>query len=72
MPSHGVTTMKASQLIRITDRLDREIDFAHGLVSAISALECLDDERHNGVHVLAETHIKRLRKISARLSQLKA
>jgi hypothetical protein len=60
---------RRTALLDTIDRLDREINFARGLVSAIHDLECYDEERHDGAEALATVHIERLGEISAELLQ---
>jgi hypothetical protein len=72
------TTMKATDestpttLLDIQNRLDLEIDFARGVVTAIHGLdEYLNNGAFNGVVVLAEAHIERLEAISAELTRFR-
>lgn len=64
--------MKAKKVIKILDRLDREINFAGGLAAVIRGLECMNDRDHAGVQELVEVHIKRLKALSADLGALLA
>lgn len=56
-------------MLEITDRLDREINFAGGLAAVIRGLECMDDGEQTGAQELAEVHIERLKAIGADLAQ---
>jgi hypothetical protein len=55
--------MKAKKVLRIADRLDREITFASGLSALARGLECVVDQDHLGLEELVEVHIERLQAI---------
>ncbi len=58
-------------LLSIRDDLDNEIVLAGGLLSAIGGLECNNGWEYDGTQALALLHIRRLREISADLTELK-
>jgi hypothetical protein len=59
---------RRERLNDIRDRLDLDIDFVRGLVSAIDGLECLDETSQAGVAALAEVLIEQLVEVAAAIS----